>query len=130
MSRKAKKAQKLVLDEIKKQLILQAERWGRADHYTPLKLEEMEIEQGYKILGDLYAEKSNLEYELHILGTDKHEVLIKIERLNVYIKRALSITQKHENKIRKIIGKSYGDISKISLALANKSAVSILISEN
>lgn len=130
MSRKSKKAQKLVLDEIQKQLILQAERWGRADHYTPIKLEEMEVEQCYKILGDLYAEKANLEYELHILGTDKHEVLIKIERLNVYIKRALSIVQKHENKIRKIIGKSHGDVSNISRALANKSGVSILISEN
>jgi len=130
MSKKARKAQKLVMEEIKKQLLLQAERWDRGDHYNPIALEEMERDQCYRILGDLYAEKSNLEYEMHILGTDKHETLIKIERLDVYIKKALQVIERHDRFIFRILRKDIGDESQIRRALPWKRNISVLLSEN
>ena len=88
MAKKSKKGQVRILNEIRDQLVLQAERWGRKGYYTPLKLEEIELEQCRKIRSDFLAEKSNLEYEMNMIGTDKREVLIKIERLESYIKKA------------------------------------------
>lgn len=117
MARKQKKAQTKLLNEIKTQLILQAERWGRTDFYTPLKLEELELDQCLKIRGDLLAEKSNLEYELHSLGTDKKEVLIKLERLNLYLRRADYVIRKHAKNINKIIDKTLEGSDVINRAL-------------
>ncbi len=104
-TKRAKKAQKRVLEEIKGQLLTQAERWGRKDAYTPIILEEMELAQCLRIKGDFLSEKANLEYELNSLGTDKREVLIKIERLNAYLKRADQIIARHEKTISRIIDK-------------------------
>lgn len=121
------------MNEVKTQLILQAERWGRTDYYTPIKLEEMEREQCQRIAGELLSEKANLEYELHMLETDKHEVLIKIERLNVYLKKATQVVKKHEKSIGRIIEAKIGDRAKIRRAtsmLEPRSFVSVLISEN
>ncbi|OGC04077.1 hypothetical protein A2276_05615 [candidate division WOR-1 bacterium RIFOXYA12_FULL_43_27] len=127
MSRKAAKGQKIILEEIKKQLVTQAERWGRTDYYTPLKLEEIEIEQCRKISGELLSEKSNLEYELHFLESDKKEVLSKIDRLEIYIKKADRAIKRHEKLIEKIIGGKTGE--KIQVG-AKKSKISVLISDN
>lgn len=117
MARNAKKAQQRILNEIKTQLVLQAERWGRKDFYTPLKFEEMELDQCKKILGDLLSEKANIEYELHLLGTSKKEVLIKRERLEVYLKKAARVIAKHEKDIKRMIGKCLGDRNSVNNAL-------------
>lgn len=127
MSRKAAKGQKIILEEIKKQLVTQAERWGRCDYYTPLKLEEIELEQCRKISGELLSEKANLEYELHFLESDKKEVLSKIDRLEIYIKKADRAVKRHEKMIEKIIGGKTGE--KIQVG-AKKSKISVLISDN
>jgi len=130
MSKKSKKAQLKILNEIRDQLIRQAERWGKDGHYTPLKLEEMELEQGRKIRSDLLTEKSNLEYEMSMLGTDKKEVLIKIERLDSYIKKADRVILAHEKKIAKIIEKIIGDRSAIKKAentVRTKHLISVMI---
>lgn len=112
MSRRAarkNKARLKILDEIKKQLILQAERWDRKDLYTPLKLEEMELLACQKVRGEFMAEKNNLEYELQMLGTDKKEVLIKLEKLNVYLGKADGLIKRHEKALQKLIQKKLGD---------------------
>ena len=130
MARGAKKAQAKILQEIKNQLVLQAERWGKKDHYTPLKLEDLELEQCRKIKGDLLAERSNLDYELHMLDTDKRELLIKLEKLEVYLKRADHVIGRHEKNMSKMIDKSIGDRKKIRNAerLYKKgSAISVLV---
>ena len=132
MSKKTKKAQNRILDEIKSQLIAQAERWGKKDYYTPLKLEEMEIDQCQKILGDLLAEKNNLEYEMAMLGSDKREVLIKTERLNSYIKKAHKVIDAHARKINKMINNVIGDqkiIDKAESLINKKPRISVEIGE-
>jgi len=116
MSGKRKKGQVRILHEIRDQLILQADRWGRKDYYTPLKLEEMELEQCRKIRGELLAEKANLEYEMSMLGTDKKEVLVKIERLGIYIKKADRVMESHERNILKALQKRIGDKKEIKRA--------------
>lgn len=130
---KRKKAQLRVLGEIKNQLILQAERWGKKDYYTPFKLEEMELEQCSKIRGELLAEKANLEYELHLVGSDKKDVLIKIERITSYIKRADWAEGRHQRKISAMIEKLTGDkaaIKKAQGSIEQKHFVSVLINDN
>lgn len=132
MNRK-KKAQLRILGEIRKQLILQAERWGKKDYYTPSKLEEIELDQCHKIKGELLSEKSNLEYEMHMLDSDKKEVLIKLERLNQYLKRADRVVNRHEKNIVRIIEKLIGNKKAIDRALKGiepKSLISVLISDN
>jgi hypothetical protein len=130
MSKKKKKAQIRILNEIRDQLVLQAERWGRTNYYTPLKLEELVLEQSHKIKGDFLAERSNLEYEMNLLGTDKREVLIKIERLESYIKKADRTIESHERNISRLLDKMVGDKQAISLAtsyLKKKSLISVMI---
>jgi hypothetical protein len=116
MSKKRKSTQKRIIEEIKTQLITQAERWGNKAYYTQLKLEEMELDQCKRILGDLLSEKNNLEYEMAMLGTDKKEVLIKTERLETYIKKANRIIDAHNKNIGKIINKEIGDRAAIGRA--------------
>ena len=131
MAKKKNKSQIRVLEEIKNQLVLQAKRWGREDYYTPLLLEEMELDQCRKILGDLLSEKSNLEYESNIAGTDKKENEIKLSKIEMYIKKAERVIKAHERRISQTIGKIPGDMKKIKSAvdrIQEKHKVSVLIS--
>lgn len=130
MSKKSKKAQNRILTEIRDQLVLQAERWGRTDHYTPLKLEEIEIEQCKRVKSDLLTEKSNLEYEMNMLGTDKREVLIKIERLESYIKKADRVVEGHERRIGRLLDKLVGDRKAVKQAhsiIKKEPAISVVV---
>ena len=118
------------MTEVKDQLLLQADRWGRKGYYTPLKLEEMELEQCRKIKGDLLAEKSNLEYEMSMLGTDKKDVLIKIERLESYIKKADRVIEGHEKGITRMLDKIVGDKKAVKRAedlIRSKSQISVMV---
>jgi len=131
---KRKKAQSIILDEVKKQLVLQAERWGRTGHYNPMKLEEIELDAVRRIRGDLLAEKLNLEYEMQALASNKRDTDIKLSRLDMYIKRAEKIAKKHDKNIEKILEKSVGDRKKLAGALdraiGDRSTVSVLLSDN
>ena len=130
---KQKRAQKRVLDEIKNQLILQAERWGRVGYYTPLKLTEMVLEQCRKIKGDFLAEKANLEYELHRVGTDKKECLIKLEKIQSYLKKADRVIARHQKSISKMLDKLVGNRDELQNALSyvlKEPKVSVLIGDN
>ncbi|MBU0573505.1 MAG: hypothetical protein KKH83_03395, partial [Candidatus Margulisbacteria bacterium] len=117
MARKKNKGKFKVLEEIKNQLILQAERWGKKDHYTPLRLQEMELAACRKIKGDFLAEKANLEYEMQMLGTDKKEVLIKIEKLNMYISKSDFVIEQYQRKIERMLEKLCGDKKEVDRAL-------------
>ena len=133
-SKKAK-AQMMILDEVKKQLLLQAERWGRTEHYTPLKLEEFEVEACRRIKGDLLAERANLEYEMQALFSNKREVEMKLSRLETYLKRADRVNKKHSKNVDKMIEKLVGDRRKTLGALdrlkaRDNSMISVLISDN
>lgn len=133
MARKKNRAQNRVLEEIKNQLVLQAKRWGRENYYTPVKLEEMEMEQCRKILGNLLTEKANLEYETHLLDCNKKELEIKLEKLSIYIKRSMSVMKRHDRTIGKYIDKLSGDQQKIKRAadlVGRKPRISVMLSEN
>jgi len=134
MARKnPKKGQLKILDEIKKQLILQAERWGRTDYYTPVRLEEMELGQCHKIISDLYMEKANIEYELETAGADTKAVAIKLEKLGLYIRKAQKVISKHERNLTKQLVKMIGDKAQTSKGLSYyqpKSLVSVFLNEN
>ncbi|MFH1617441.1 MAG: hypothetical protein ABIB65_02565 [Candidatus Margulisiibacteriota bacterium] len=132
MARKKNKGKFKVLEEIKNQLILQAERWGKKDHYTPLRLQEMELAACRKIKGDFLAEKANLEYEMQMLGTDKKEVLIKIEKLNMYISKSDFVIEQYQRKIERMLEKLCGDKKEVDRALKRvreSHKVSVMVGE-
>jgi hypothetical protein len=131
--KKRKRKQKRILNEIQKQLLLQAERWGKAGHYTPMKLEEMVLEQCHRVKSDFLIEKANLEYELQRIGTNKKECLIKLEKLEGYLKRSDRAIKGHHRVIFKIIDKMVGEKEMVVKALGKtfrKPAVSLFIGEN
>ena len=132
---KKAKAQMLILEEVKQQLLLQAERWGRSGFYTPLKLEEMEVDAGSRIKGDLLAERANLEYELQMLEGSRREIEMKLSRLDGYLRRADNVIKKHSRSVEKTIEKLVGDRKKTFGALdrvkmRSRSVISVMISDN
>jgi|GEM_PF-1300213 len=132
---KKKKAQMMILNEVKKQLLLQAERWGKAGYYTPLKLEEMELEACKRIIGDLLAEKNNLDYQMNMLAENRKEIDMKLQRLSVYLTKADRVAKSHDKNIEKILDKLIGDRKKTLGALERvkfkeAQAISVLISDN
>lgn len=132
---KRKKAQMLILEEVKKQLLLQADRWGRTGYYTPQKMEEMETEACQRIRSDLLAERSNLEYELLAIKSSKKDVDIKLSKLESYIKRADRLMKRHDKNIEKIIEKMTVDRKKVfgalnTVRMKKEPLISVLISDN
>ncbi len=115
--RKKKDKQKQIINELKKQLLIQAERLGIRDDYNPLAMEELKIDSVLKILGDFYMERANLEYELNMLDSNKKELLIKLEKLNSYIRKGVGIHEKHLDKFEGLIEKGMGDIKKTQKAV-------------
>jgi len=114
---KRKNAQKKLINELKKQLLVQAERLGVRDLYTPLALEEMRLDALRKILTEFYLERSNLEYELNMIGSNKKELLIKLERLNVFILRAQVLLQQKLEFCQKLLDKACGDVADVRRAV-------------
>jgi len=132
MSTKKKKAELKILEEIKNQLLLQSERFGRTGFYTPLKLEEMRLEECKKIIGEFYSEKANLEYELQMLDSDSRESIIKLERLENYTKRAEGVARKHDRVIKRLLGKLVGDKEKTKKAvnyIEKRKGISVLLGD-
>lgn len=106
MSRKSK-AQNKVVDELKKQLLIQSERLGIRNEYSPAWFMEQKVLAFGKVLSELYAERSNLEYEMNMLGSDKKDLLIKLERLHSYIRKAESLRERYTNDFSHLIDKGY-----------------------
>lgn len=132
-SNNRKKSRLKLLNEIRDQLILQAERWGKRDYYSAFKLMEIELDQARNIQGELMSERSNLLYELHILGSDKQELLIKLERLEMYLKRAAKVIDRQEKYLVKSIEKIIKQKDELKTLLAKmrpENNISVLISSN
>lgn len=106
---KKKNGQKKLINELKNQLLIQAERLGVKEKYTPIVMAEMKIDAVRRILGEFYSERANLEYELNMLGSKKKEILIKLERLNSYVRKAESLGRRHNEAIEKLVEKGMGD---------------------
>jgi len=126
MSSKKLKAQMRIFSELETQLLTQAERLGIRDQFTPLYQKEIEYDALKKHILSFYAERANLEYEMQMQGTDKKVTLIKLERLQVYIKRAERMQKQYEEKIRKIVEQFSPDKEKVEKALGRgKISVSV-----
>ena len=133
MSNKKKRSQLKLLNEVRDQLVLQAERWGLKGHYTPIVLDEMTLEQSHKIASDLMSEKSNLEYELYMMDSNKRDLLIKMERLQKYIKKAYRVIGKYDKNIKKQLNKVIENQDKVETILRGmrkENTISFLISSN
>lgn len=98
MRKNPKKAQLKLINELKNQLFIQAERLGVRDDYTPIAMAEYKIDAVRKLLGEFYTERANLEYELSTVGSNKKEVLIKLERLHSYTRKAENIMERHTHQ--------------------------------
>lgn len=120
MSRKKLKAQQRIFKELEKQLLTQAERLGVKEDYPPLRLKEIEYEAVRKHLLSFYMERANLDYEMQMLGTNKKETLIKMERLGVYIKRAERMKRQYEEKIQKMLDKLLPNKEEVEKATRKK----------
>jgi hypothetical protein len=114
---KKKNSQKKLTNELKNQLLVQAERLGIRDNYTPLYFEEIKLDSVQKILTDFYMERSNLEYELQTIDSNKKEILIKLERLHSYIQKAVGLQRRHNTDYGKILDKATGDQVKTQRAV-------------
>ena len=106
MSKKRKRAQQKILGEIKSQLTIKAKKLGVEDKYSEVNFEAMKLDAARKILDDLNAEKSNLEYELYMKGVLDRESTIKLEKIQTYINRAQRVIDKYEKNIKKIADKA------------------------
>jgi hypothetical protein len=124
MSRK-KNTQRKLINELKNQLMIQAERLGVSDQYTPIFAEEIKIDSVRKILTEFYMERSNLEYELNILGSNKKEVLIKLERLNAYVRKAEGLREKHCKQYSQQLEKGLGDQVRTRRAVSKLNPVTV-----
>ena len=105
---KKTKAQMKLLGEMQNQLLIQADLLGVRDRYSPTFMTELNIDSTKKIIGEFYAEQSNLEYEMNLFGSNKKEVLIKSERLTGYVKKAESLRDKYNKQLEGILEKLGG----------------------
>lgn len=101
-TKKRKKAQQRILSEVKSQLTIKAKKLGVEDRYSALNFESMKLEAAKKILDDLNAEKTNLEYELYMKGILDKESTIKLEKVETYINKAQRVIARYEKSIGKM----------------------------
>ena len=129
MSAKKIKAQMRVFQEMESQLLMQADRVGVRDDFMPSRLKEMEYDSLKKHILSFYAERSNLEYEMQMFGVDKKEVLIKMEKLEVYIRRAERLRELYDKYFQKSSEKQNKDKSIIEKSIS-KNKISLFCGLN
>lgn len=105
-TKKRKQAQQKILSEIKGQLTIKAKKLGIEDKYSAINFESMKTDAAKKILDDLNAEKTNLEYELHMKGILDKESTIKLEKVQMYINKAQRVIARYEKTMHKIAEKA------------------------
>lgn len=105
-SNKRKKAQQRILSEIKSQLHIKAKKLGIEDRFSEINFESMKLDAAKRILDDLNAERSNLEYELFMKGKLDKESTIKLERIQTYINKAQRVINKYGKNIEKMAEKA------------------------
>lgn len=124
---KKKSAQKKLVNELKNQLLIQAERLEIREYYSPVTMEELKIDSVRKILTEFYMERANLQYEMNSYGTNKKEVLIKLERLNAYIRKAEGLRERGLKNFEKLLDKGLGDKDKALKATRKLKPVSVRV---
>ena len=92
----------MILSEIKGQLTIKAKKLNIEDRFSEINFEGMKMDAAKRILDDLNAEKSNLEYELYMKGVLDKESTIKLEKIQTYINRAQRVIEKYEKHIGKM----------------------------
>ena len=105
-SKKRKKAQQRILSEVKSQLHIKAKKLGVEDKYSEYNFENMKMDAAKRIIDDLNAEKSNLEYELYMKGVLDKESTIKLEKIQTYINKAQRVIDKYQKNIGKMAEKA------------------------
>ena len=105
-SKKRKKAQQKILGEVKSQLHIKAKKLGVEDRYSEYNFEDMKLDAARRIMDDLNAEKSNLEYELYMKGVLDKESTIKLEKIQTYINKAQRVIDKYQKNIDKMAEKA------------------------
>ena len=105
-SKKRRKAQQRILSEIKSQLTIKAKKLNIVDRFSEINFEGMKLDAAKRILDDLNAERSNLEYELYMKGVLDKESTIKLEKIQTYINRAQRVIEKYEKHIGKMAEKA------------------------
>ena len=105
-SKKRRKAQQRILSEIKSQLTIKAKKLNIEDRFSDINFEAMKQDAAKRILDDLNAEKTNLEYELYMKGVLDKESTIKLEKIQTYINRAQRVIGKYEKHIGKMSEKA------------------------
>src|SRR3989338_8009790 len=124
---KKKSAQKKLVNELKNQLLVQAERLGIREDYSPVALEELKIDSARKILTEFYMERANLQYEMNSYGTNKKEILIKLERLNAYIRKAECLRERGLKNFEKLLDKGLGKKDKALKAVRKLKPASVRV---
>lgn len=103
--KKRMRAERMVIDEMRKQLIAQLSNCGVKEYSDPDRLIEIQRKQCLSILQKLTEEKAALEYELSMTdmglcqygnGKDTPEKLQKLER---YITKTKARIEKHDKKL-------------------------------
>lgn len=120
MSSKRKKAQQKILHELKSQLMTKAKKLGIEYDFSGVNFDLMKMEAARKIMTDLLAEKSNLEYELYMKGVLDKESTIKLEKINSYITKAQRIIDRYQIAIDKELAKKTPQKKEVREELAKK----------
>lgn len=120
MSTKRKKAQQKILHELKSQLMTKAKKLGIDYDFSGVNFDIMKMEAAGKILTDLLAEKSNLEYELFMKGVLDKDSTIKLEKINSYITKAQRIIDRYQLAIDKEMAKKTPQKKEVREELAKK----------
>ena len=123
---KRKKTQNKLITELKNQILTQAELLGVRDRFSPVCLEELKVDAARQILSEFYTERANLEYELNMLGSQKRDVLIKLERLNAYIIKAEGLSARHARQIESLLEKGLGDVKRTRRAVRRIKPVRVM----
>jgi len=120
MSKKRKQAQERILHELKSQLMLKAKKLGIDHEFSNINMTIMEKEAAEKILSELLAEKSNLEYELYMKGVLDKESTIKLEKIKSYINKAERIIEKYQKALDKEFDKKTPKKAEVKEALKKR----------
>ena len=112
-----KNAQKRILSEIQNQLMLKAKNLGVEHLYSPIRLEDMKLQEARKIMGDLLAERTNLQYERSLTGQTNKESIIKLEKIEAYINKCQRVIDSYERNIERMLGRNVSDPKKTKNAL-------------
>lgn len=118
-NRKKVRSEKMVVAEIRKQLLMQAEKLGMKDYYSEEKINEIQSDQCGKIENKLSEELSSLNYQLSMFDMgfageqSESEIKSKIFKMSGFVSKAQGRMNYHSKNRSKLAGKRmFGAIPK------------------